>query len=146
MPRWTTKRRVPPRWTKPPRKGKSIVEVPGRLSQLMTAGLAPIRHLRPVRPLSKQYPEGEVRAMDAKWYRLASYDSAIVSMNDGTSAALYQRDPAKFRELVKETVQLHDALRRDWQRLSAEYRAALGDITSPETWEKTLAPWMTDDD
>mgnify|MGYP000731184660 CR=1 FL=1 len=37
--------------------------------------------------------------MDAKWYRLASYDSAIVSMNDGTSAAFYQRDPEKFREL-----------------------------------------------
>ncbi len=40
--------------------------------------------------------------MDAKWYRLASYDSAVVSMNDGTSAALYRRDPKKFRELVEE--------------------------------------------
>jgi galactofuranosylgalactofuranosylrhamnosyl-N-acetylglucosaminyl-diphospho-decaprenol beta-1,5/1,6-galactofuranosyltransferase len=134
----------PVRRTKPPRKGKDIAEVPGRLSQLITAGLAPIRHLRPVRPLSKDYPEAEVRAMDAKWYRLASYDSAIVSMNDGTSAALYQRDPVKFRELVKETVQLHDTLRRDWQRLAGEYRAALGEITSPEAWEKTLAPWMQD--
>ena len=114
------------RRTKPPRKGKDIVEVPGRLSQLITAGLAPIRHLKPVRPLSKDYPEAEVRAMDAKWYRLASYDSAIVSMNDGTSAALYRRDPAKFRELVKETVSLHDTLRREWPRLAAEYRDGAG--------------------
>jgi galactofuranosylgalactofuranosylrhamnosyl-N-acetylglucosaminyl-diphospho-decaprenol beta-1,5/1,6-galactofuranosyltransferase len=133
---------APVRRTKPPRKGKDIAEVPGRMSQLITAGLAPIRHLRPVRPLSKEYPEAEVRAMDAKWYRLAGYDSAIVSMNDGTSAALYRRDPAKFRELVKETIALHDTLRREWPRLAAEYREALGEITSPEAWEKTLAPWM----
>ena len=33
--------------------------------------------------------------MDAKWYRLARFDSAVVSMPDGTSAALYQRDPER---------------------------------------------------
>ena len=86
----------------------------------LTAGLAPIRHLRPVRSLSRRYPEAEVRSMDAKWYRLASYDSAIVSMNDGTSAALYQRDPQKYRELLKETLALHETLRREWPRLTAE--------------------------
>ena len=47
--------------------------------------------------------------MDAKWYRLARYDSAIVSMNDGTSAALYQRDPAQFRELLQRTLEIHAA-------------------------------------
>ena len=78
---------------KPPKKGKSDIEIPGRLSTLVAAGLAPIRQLRPVRELSQQFPETELTAMDAKWYRLAKYDSAIVSMNDGTSAAMYQRDP-----------------------------------------------------
>ena len=78
-----------------------MVEVPGRLSQLITAGLSPIRHLRPARELSQEFPEVEIRAIDARWYRLASYDSAVVSMNDGTSAALYQRDPVKFRELMQ---------------------------------------------
>ena len=57
---------------KPPRKGRDVVEVPGRLSQLITAGLSPIRHLRPARELSREFPEVEIRAMDAKWYRLAS--------------------------------------------------------------------------
>ena len=33
---------------------------------------------------------------DARWYRLASYDSAVVSMNDGSSVALYRRDPEKY--------------------------------------------------
>ena len=63
--------------------------------------------------------------MDAKWYRLARYDSAVVSMPDGTSAALYQRDPALYRDLLRRTVEIHERLRREWPRLAAEYRAAL---------------------
>jgi galactofuranosylgalactofuranosylrhamnosyl-N-acetylglucosaminyl-diphospho-decaprenol beta-1,5/1,6-galactofuranosyltransferase len=131
----------PVRRTKPPRKGKDDNEIPGRLSTLMTAGLAPIRQLRPVRKLSREYPEAELPAMDAAWYRLARYDSAIVSMNDGNSAALYRRDPARFRDLMKRTLEIHERFRREWPRLAAEYRAALGDITSPEAWEETFRPW-----
>ena len=84
----------PIRRTKPPRKGKGGIEVPGRLSQLITAG-AGARSGSCACParLSQEFPEAELTAMDAKWYRLARYDSAIVSMNDGASAALYQRDP-----------------------------------------------------
>ena len=124
---------------KPPRKGKDGVEIPGRLSQLLTAGLAPIRQLRPTRELARQYPEAELTAMDAKWYRLARYDSAVVSMNDGTSAALYKRDPAHYRDLLRRTLEIHERFRREWPRLAAEYRAALGEVTSPEAWEKTFA-------
>ncbi len=134
----------PIRRTKPPRKGKDGIEVPGRLSQLITAGLAPIRQLMPARPLSREFPEAELTAMDAKWYRLARYDSAIVSMNDGASAALYQRDPDHYRELLRKTIAIHAQLRREWPRLAAEYRAALGEITSPEAWDKTFAPWTVD--
>jgi galactofuranosylgalactofuranosylrhamnosyl-N-acetylglucosaminyl-diphospho-decaprenol beta-1,5/1,6-galactofuranosyltransferase len=80
--------------------------------------------------------------MDAKWYRLASFDSAVVSMNDGSSAALYRRDPQHYRELLRKTMAIHAALHREWPRLAEEYRAALADITSPEAWEKTFAPWV----
>ena len=93
----------------------------------MTAGLAPVRQLTRARELSREHPEVEIKAMDAKWYRLARYDSAIVSMNDGASAALYQRDPEKFRELATKTIEIHERLRREWPRLAQEYRAALGD-------------------
>ena len=116
-------------------------DIPGRLSQLVTAGLAPIRQLRPVREMSKEHPEAELTAMDAKWYRLATYDSAIVSMNDGASAALYRRDPQHYRELLRKTIAIHAQLHREWPRLAAEYRAALPDITSPEAWEETFRPW-----
>jgi galactofuranosylgalactofuranosylrhamnosyl-N-acetylglucosaminyl-diphospho-decaprenol beta-1,5/1,6-galactofuranosyltransferase len=131
----------PVRREKPPRKGRSDSEVPSRRAQLMTAGLAPLRQLRPRRKLADRYPETELPAMDAKWYRLARYDSAIVSMNDGTSAALYRRDPAQFRDLMRRTLAIHDRFRREWDSLSAEYRAALDEITSPEAWDETFRPW-----
>jgi len=134
---------LPPiRRHKPPKKGKDDVEIPGRLANLITAGLAPIRQLRPPRALSRTNPEAELTAMDAAWYRLASYDSAVVSMNDGTSVALYRREPEHFRDLLRRTVEIHQRLHREWPRLAAEYRAALGEITSPEAWEQTLAPWL----
>ncbi len=78
-------------------------------------------------------------AMDAKWYRLARYDSAVVSMPDGTSAALYKRDPATYRELLRRTMDIHQRLYREWPELARTYREALGDVTSPEQWEKTFA-------
>jgi galactofuranosylgalactofuranosylrhamnosyl-N-acetylglucosaminyl-diphospho-decaprenol beta-1,5/1,6-galactofuranosyltransferase len=131
---------------KPPRKGKDVVEVPSRLSQLITAGLAPLRQLKPPRDLSREHPEAEVRAMDAKWYRLASYDSAVVSMNDGTSAAFYQRDNKLFIDLMKRTLEIHERYRREWPRLAEEYRSQLADITSPEAWDETFRPWTGGDD
>jgi galactofuranosylgalactofuranosylrhamnosyl-N-acetylglucosaminyl-diphospho-decaprenol beta-1,5/1,6-galactofuranosyltransferase len=134
------------RRTKPPRKGRDGSEVPTRKQLLMSAALQPLRQLKPPRALSREHPEAEIRALDAKWYRLGRYDSAIVSMNDGTSAALYQRDPAKFRELVRKTVEVHERLRREWPRLAEEYREALGEITSPEAWEQTFRPWTESDD
>ncbi|WGY03466.1 glycosyltransferase [Nocardioides sp. QY071] len=136
----------PVRREKPPRKGKDLSDVPGRLSKVITAGLAPIRQLKKPRELSREFPEVEIRAMDAKWYRIAGFDSAVVSMNDGTSAALYQRDRERYKALVRRTVQLHNRFRRDWDEIAEQYRSALGDITSPDTWEKTFAPWTEGED
>jgi galactofuranosylgalactofuranosylrhamnosyl-N-acetylglucosaminyl-diphospho-decaprenol beta-1,5/1,6-galactofuranosyltransferase len=128
----------PVRREKPPRKGKDDIEVPGRLSQLITAGLAPIRQLRPARRMAQEFPETELASMDAKWYRIARYDSAIVSMNDGTSAALYQRDPDRYKDLLKKTVEIHRRLHNEWPRLAELYRAELAQVTSPAEWSKTL--------
>ena len=49
-----------------------------------------------------------------------------------------------YKDLLKRTLQMHAHLHREWPRLAREYRAALGEITSPEAWEKTFAPWMSD--
>ncbi len=136
----------PVRREKPPKKGKDDVEIPGRLSQMITAGLAPLRQLRPVREMSREFPETDLTAMDATWYRLARFDSAVVSMNDGTAAALYRRDPDTFRDLMRRTVEIHQRFHREWPRLAEEYRSALGDITSPEAWEETFRPWAEQSD
>lgn len=128
----------PVRRKKPPKKGKDDIEIPGRLSTLIAAGLAPIRQLRPLRAMSRDFPEAELAAMDAGWFNLVKYDSAVVSMNDGSSVALYQRDPDRYRDLLKRTVAIHRRFHAEWPRLAEEYRAALGEITSPATWERTF--------
>lgn len=132
----------PVRRHKPPRKGKDDTAVPTGIETKLAALKAPIRNLLPVRPTAKSHPEAALPAMDSQWYRIFKYDSVVVSMPDGTSAALYQRDPEKFQELVRKTVDIHLRLRKEWPRLAQEYRAALGEITSPDTWEETFRPWL----
>jgi galactofuranosylgalactofuranosylrhamnosyl-N-acetylglucosaminyl-diphospho-decaprenol beta-1,5/1,6-galactofuranosyltransferase len=131
----------PVRRKKPPRKGTDDSSVPTTIDTRLAALKAPLRQLRKVRPLSREYPEAELPSMDNQWFRIARYDSVVVSMNDGQSAALYQRDPVKFREMLKETLEIHVRLRREWPRLAEEYRSKLGAITSPEAWEETFRPW-----
>jgi galactofuranosylgalactofuranosylrhamnosyl-N-acetylglucosaminyl-diphospho-decaprenol beta-1,5/1,6-galactofuranosyltransferase len=77
--------------------------------------------------------------MDAKWYRLATRHRDRLDERRLVRRALPTR-PRHYRELLKKTLAIHAELRREWPRLAEEYRAALGDITSPEAWEKTLAP------
>ena len=133
----------PVRRHKPPRKGRDDTGVPTGRQVRLAALKAPIRQLLPVRKTSRVNPEAELPAMDSQWYRLTKYDSVVVSMPDGSSSALYQRDPEKFQELVKKTVEIHLRLRKEWPRLAKEYREALGEITSPEAWEKTFEPWTS---
>ena len=128
----------PPPRRERPRKRDDAAEIPGRAAQLVSAGLGSLRQFRKVRPLSRQFPEAVVPAMDAKWYRLASMDAAVVSMPDGTSAALYQRDPEKFREMLRKTVEIHQRLHREWPILAEHYRAKLADITSDDAWAQTF--------
>ena len=84
----------PPGASKPPRRGKDDSEVPRKASLLVTAALAPIRQLQqgPARS-----PGSTRRRRSPRWTPSGtgwrSYDSAVVSMPDGMSAALYQRDP-----------------------------------------------------
>jgi galactofuranosylgalactofuranosylrhamnosyl-N-acetylglucosaminyl-diphospho-decaprenol beta-1,5/1,6-galactofuranosyltransferase len=131
----------PVRRSRPPRKGRDETVIPGPREVTLAALKAPIRQMLPPRRLSRTYPEVELPAMDTQWYRITKYDSAVVSMNDGTSAALYRRDPEKFRELLVKTIEIHRRLRREWPRLAKQYRARLGDVTSPEAWEETFRPW-----
>jgi len=129
----------PPPRRKKPRKKDMDSEIPGRASQLLSAVKGSLRQFRGTRALSRDFPESVVPAMDARWFRLATLDSAVVSMPDGTSAAFYQRDPELFRDLLRRTVEIHERLYREWPQLSQTYRDQLGEITSTQRWEKTFA-------
>jgi galactofuranosylgalactofuranosylrhamnosyl-N-acetylglucosaminyl-diphospho-decaprenol beta-1,5/1,6-galactofuranosyltransferase len=128
----------PPARVRKPRKKNDIGEPAGRIEQLGSAVIGSLRQLLAPRELSPEVPEHYVAARDARWFRLARMDSAVVTMPDGTSAALYQRDPERFRDLLSRSVEVHQRLMREWPQLAHTYREQLADITSPETWEKTL--------
>lgn len=126
-----------------PRKKEDLAEIPGKASQLLSAVTGSLRQFRSARALSREFPEASLPAMNARWYRLATLDSAVVSMPDGTSAAFYKRQPEQFRDLLKRTVEIHERLYREWPQLSQQYREALGEITSPDVWEKTFEASVT---
>ncbi|MGN6783073.1 MAG: glycosyltransferase [Marmoricola sp.] len=128
----------PPARRAKPRKSTDLTVVPGLPARLFSAGKGALRQLRGPRPLSREFPEAVIPAMDAKWYRLAGMDSAVVSMKDQTAAAFYQRDPEIFREQLGRSVELHQRLYREWPDLARRYREALGTVVSPQRWAETF--------
>jgi galactofuranosylgalactofuranosylrhamnosyl-N-acetylglucosaminyl-diphospho-decaprenol beta-1,5/1,6-galactofuranosyltransferase len=83
-------------------------------------------------------PQAYIANMDANWWRLAQVDSAVVSNADGSGASWHRRDRGTFRALMRRSLRLHRRLSREWPRLSAEYRAAMPEFTSSETWKHTF--------
>ncbi|WP_369069201.1 glycosyltransferase [Kineococcus terrestris] len=123
-----------PRLRKPPRKGKEptaphrAVLVPWTVRQVA-------RHLSAPAPEALERPERQVAAMDSSWWRLAHYDSAVVSTADGTGASWYRRDPRRFRDLLRRSADAHQQLWRRWDELARAYREALPEVTSPQGWD-----------
>ena len=129
----------PVRREKPPKRGQDPTLPKGKIGQLVSAATSTLRQARPTRPLAERHPEARVAAMDAKWWLIAQFDSVVVSMPDGASAAWLHRDPQEFRDLLRRTVEIHERLYREWPRLAQAYRDQLEDLTSVERWEKTFA-------
>ncbi|MCY7399916.1 MAG: hypothetical protein LH477_02975, partial [Nocardioides sp.] len=49
--------------------------------------------------------------------------------------------PAHYRDLLKRTIDIHRRFHAEWPALAQQYRDALPEITSPEAWDTTFAPW-----
>ncbi len=123
---------------KPPRKGREA-EVPhGRLAVLRAAAVGVLKQGRSVDALAETNPQAAIAHQDARWWMLSQYDSALVSAADGTGMAWYRRDRKRFVALVRRSTALHERLAREWPELAAQYRAALPDLVSPESWRKTF--------
>ncbi|WP_240641342.1 glycosyltransferase [Nocardioides ferulae] len=128
-----------------PRKGREPSPVISGRAATVQALLQPLRQLRRPRELAQVHPEAEIMAQDARWHKIARYDSALVSLPDQTSAAFYRRDREKFVDQVRRTLAIHRRLATEWDDLARRYQEALPQITSPEAWEKTFGPWLEQD-
>ncbi|PNH84585.1 glycosyltransferase [Arthrobacter sp. AFG20] len=123
---------------KPPKHGHGVRE-PNKLGLIPIAAKTVLRQLvQPVAPSSQVRPQANVAHQDNRWWRMSQYDSAVVTNAEGTGSAWYKRDPKELRSMLAESVRLHSVLLKDWKRLSAEYKAALPEITSIQTWKKTF--------
>jgi galactofuranosylgalactofuranosylrhamnosyl-N-acetylglucosaminyl-diphospho-decaprenol beta-1,5/1,6-galactofuranosyltransferase len=127
-----------PRRKKPPRGGQAVSAPTGPVGMVRTAAASLLRQLRAPREMAAEHPEALVPHVDHRWWRLAQMDSSIVSSADGTSAAWYKRDRAKFLELMRRSSALHAQLYREWPTLSQRYRQAVAELAAPETWKQTF--------
>lgn len=87
-------------------------------------------------PANVAQPEVEFGKGDAHWWRVPRFDSALVSSADGSGKNVYTRDRAQYRRMLTESVKLHRRLRRNWPKLQAEYRAALPQLVSDDSWRR----------
>ncbi|MFC5745983.1 glycosyltransferase [Actinomadura rugatobispora] len=126
------------RRSKPPRKGREAAPPRDRKGMIRAAVVGGIKQLKPVDAAASRNPQALVPHIDLRWWKLSQFDSALVSAADGTGAAWYQRDPKRFRSLMQRTSALHGRLYKEWPRLTTEYRAAMGELTSAERWRETF--------
>ena len=81
-------------------------------------------------------PEVEFGKGDAHWWRVPQFDSALVSAADGSGKNIYTRDRKKYRAMLRESVRLHAELKRRWPELQKQYRQALPELVSQQSWQK----------
>lgn len=129
----------PARRPKPPTRGKDPTEPRGAVGRATTAAAGALRQALPVRPRSRTHPEALVAALDARWWLLSQFDSAVVSTADGSGASWYKRDRGRFANLLQRSLMAHRQLAWRWNELAEQYRSAVPYVTSPETWERTWA-------
>jgi galactofuranosylgalactofuranosylrhamnosyl-N-acetylglucosaminyl-diphospho-decaprenol beta-1,5/1,6-galactofuranosyltransferase len=134
----------PVRRRKPPGRGREFTPPASRIGLLTKAAAGAVRQLAPPRQAARQRPLAALPYQDASWWLLSNLDSALVSAPDGASTAWYQRDPQLFRSLTQRSLILHARLLREWPRLSAAYRGAAADFTSPERWRQTFVASLRD--
>lgn len=94
------------------------------------------RHLRSPQPETRDRPQINVSARNARWFLLGMVDSATVSKADGSGVAFRKRDPRQFRALLVRTVALYRRLVAEWGVTAERYRAAVPELSSIESWER----------
>jgi galactofuranosylgalactofuranosylrhamnosyl-N-acetylglucosaminyl-diphospho-decaprenol beta-1,5/1,6-galactofuranosyltransferase len=90
-------------------------------------------------PEALERPQAYLAHLDNRWFRIAHFDSVVVSNAEGTAASWYKRDPQKLKAMLKQSAMQHARLYRNWDALVEAYRAALPALVSMEAWRATFA-------
>ncbi|MEO7194620.1 MAG: glycosyltransferase [Pseudonocardiaceae bacterium] len=96
------------------------------------------RHLRSPQPQTRERPQINVPASNARWFLLGMVDSATVSNADGSGVAFRKRDPQQFRALLRRTIVLYRRLVQEWEPTARRYRAAVPELTSAQAWDRVF--------
>ena len=99
---------------------------------------APRQFRRENPALTGERPQVSLSAVQASWWALAAYDSALVSTADGSGKQHYRRSLAEFKRRLKRTRRQHRELEKSWARLASEYRSHLKELTSVDSWKDTI--------
>ncbi|MGC0237099.1 hypothetical protein [Arthrobacter sp. SD76] len=83
-------------------------------------------------------PQAYLAHIDNRWFRIAHYDSVVVSNAEGTAASWYKRDPRKLREMLKQSASQHARLYKEWDDLAEAYKSALPELVSTDSWRRTF--------
>ncbi len=127
--------------------GGAVVGMP-RKKDLIPGGIKTVARqlIKAPGPESAERPQAYLAHRDNRWFRVAHYDSVVVSNAEGTGASWYQRDPKKLKSMLTEATALHVRLFREWDSLAEQYRNAVADISSIEAWKKTFEANSKDGD
>jgi galactofuranosylgalactofuranosylrhamnosyl-N-acetylglucosaminyl-diphospho-decaprenol beta-1,5/1,6-galactofuranosyltransferase len=119
--------------------GGNVVAMPSK-KEIVPWGIKTVARqlIKAPGPESGERPQGFLAHRDNRWFRVAHYDSVVVSNAEGTGASWYQRDPKKLRSMLTEATRLHLQLFRNWEKLAEQYRAAVPEISSIDAWKKTF--------
>jgi len=120
-------------------RGSAVQGMPAKKDLAKWAAKTVLRQVfRKPDPQSLEQPQAHLAHRENKWWRLSNYDSVLVSNAEGTGVSWYRRDPKLLKSKMVEASRLQAQLFRQWESLSAEYREALPEITSLESWEATF--------
>jgi galactofuranosylgalactofuranosylrhamnosyl-N-acetylglucosaminyl-diphospho-decaprenol beta-1,5/1,6-galactofuranosyltransferase len=97
-----------------------------------------VHNVRSPRPEAADRPQLNISAQDARWFLLSRLDSATVGTADGRGVTFRRREQDTFWRMLRHSVRTHVRLYREFPKLAEQYRAALGDLTSPQSWEKAF--------
>ena len=87
-------------------------------------------------PRHHEAPQLNLTPDEARWFTLSRVDSATVSTAGGTGVAFRKRDRDLARALVEQTRELLSDIEDNFDEMRTEYRKALPELTSRESWRK----------